>query len=67
MTLTLMGVVISILGPGGWSLDNTTGLINHITGWTGLAIGLGAGAGGALALLAGFWRPQPKKSADPAP
>ncbi|MGH9007722.1 MAG: DoxX family protein [Acidimicrobiales bacterium] len=66
MTLTLMGVVISIIGPGEWSLDNATGLINHITGWIGLAIGLGAGAGGALALLAGFWRPEPKASADPA-
>jgi putative oxidoreductase len=63
MTLTLVGVVIAILGPGDWSLDHAIGLQSHIFGWTGLWIALGAGAGGALALLAGFWRPERK----PAP
>jgi putative oxidoreductase len=63
MTLTLVGLAIAILGPGEWSLDHAIGLQSHIFGWTGLWIALGAGAGGALALLAGFWRPERK----PAP
>ena len=63
MTLTLVGLVIGILGPGEWSLDHAIGLDSHIFGWTGLWIALGAGGGGALALLAGFWRPERK----PAP
>ena len=64
MTLTLVGLVIAALGPGNWSLDHATGLQPHLVGWTGLWIGLGAGGGGALALLAGFWRPE-RKAASP--
>jgi putative oxidoreductase len=66
MTLTLMGLVIAVLGPGNWSLDHATGLQNHLVGWTGLWIGAGAGVGGALALLAGFWRPD-KPTSSPEP
>jgi putative oxidoreductase len=58
MTLTAVGLVIGILGPGQWSLDDAAGLLPHLTGWTGFWIAVGAGAGGALALLAGFWRPE---------
>ena len=57
MTLTLVGLVIAVLGPGEWSLDHATGLQSHLVGWTGLWIALGAGGGGAVALLAAFWRP----------
>ncbi len=63
LTLTVVGFALAMLGPGGWSLDRATGLDAHILGWTGLWIALGAGVGGALALLAGYWRPAPK----PAP
>jgi putative oxidoreductase len=59
MTLTMTGVVIGMLGPGQWSLDDAAGLLG-LAGWTGLWIVLGAGAGGAALLLAGFWRPAPK-------
>ena len=59
MTLTVVGVALAVLGPGSWSLDHAAGL-QHLTGWDGLAIGAGAGAGGALALLGGFWRPERK-------
>jgi putative oxidoreductase len=52
-------VVISLLGPGRWSIDRAAGLLG-LAGWTGLWIALGAGAGGAALLLAGFWRPAPK-------
>jgi len=65
MTLTLVGLVIAVLGPGGWSLDHAAGLQVHLVGWTGLWIALGAGGGGALALLAGYWRPERKPASDP--
>ena len=63
MTLTSVGVVIGMLGPGRWSLDNTFGLLG-IDGWTGLWIVLAAGVGGAALLLAGFWRPPVKAPAS---
>jgi len=59
MTLTMTGVVIAMLGPGRWSIDDAAGLLG-MAGWTGLWIVLGAGAGGAALLLAGFWRPAPR-------
>ena len=67
MTLTLLGLVISILGPGNWSLDHATNLEPHLVGWTGLWIALGAGGGGALLLLAGYWRPERKPAPTPDP
>jgi putative oxidoreductase len=66
MILTVVGVALALLGPGNWSLDHAAGIQRHLVGWTGLAIGLGAGAGGALLLLAGFWRPERKPTAEPA-
>jgi len=63
MTLTVVGLAISILGPGNWSLDHAAGLQPHLVGWNGFWIGFGAGVGGAAALLVGFWRPERK----PAP
>jgi len=63
MTLTFAGLLLAVVGPGEWSLDNAFDLVDDLAGATGLAIAAVAGAGGALALLAGFWRP-PAKSAD---
>ncbi len=63
MTLTFIGVVIGILGPGRWSIDDVAGLLG-LTGWTGLWIVLAAGGGGAALLLAGFWRPPAKAEVD---
>lgn len=62
MTLTFVGLALAVVGPGEWSLDNALDLLD-LDGATGLAIATVAGGGGALALLAGFWRP-PAKSAD---
>jgi putative oxidoreductase len=60
MTLTFAGLALAVVGPGEWSLDNALDLLDDLVGATGLAIALVAGAGGALALLAAFWRPAPK-------
>jgi putative oxidoreductase len=62
MTLTVVGVVIGILGPGRWSLDDVAGLLG-LGGWTGWWIVLALGGGGAALLLAGFWRPPVKAPA----
>ncbi|HUZ44983.1 MAG TPA: DoxX family protein [Acidimicrobiales bacterium] len=56
MTLTALGMVIGVLGPGRWSLDDALGLL-HWEGWRGLAVSLGAGGLGAALLLAAAWRP----------
>jgi putative oxidoreductase len=61
MTLCMAGIVIAVLGPGAWSLDRAAGLRN-LSGWVGLWIALGAGGGGAAALLAASWRPVRKTS-----
>jgi len=58
MTLTFAGLAIAVLGPGEWSLDNAFDLTDDFEGAGGLAVALIAGAGGAAALLAGFWRPE---------
>lgn len=64
MTLTLVGFSIAILGAGEWSLDEALDLREDLVGVTGLVIALVAGVGGAVALLAGFWRPPPPKPKD---
>jgi putative oxidoreductase len=59
MTLTLLAVAVGLLGAGEWSIDNTTDDLADLAGWSGLWIVLVAGLGGALLLLAVFWRPTP--------
>jgi putative oxidoreductase len=56
MTLAATGIAIGAMGPGEWSLDDALGL--ELVGWLGLAIAAIGGIGGALALLAVFWRPE---------
>lgn len=60
MSLTFSGLVIATLGAGEWSVDDAADL-SDLAGWSGFWIAVLAGGGGALALLAVFWRP-PKKS-----
>jgi putative oxidoreductase len=63
MVLIVSGFLLSMVGPGGWSLDNAIGL-GRLLGWDGLYIDLVFGVGGAAALLLGFWRPtKPAKAA----
>jgi putative oxidoreductase len=57
MTLTFCGLVLAVVGPGEWSLDEALDIRLDLIGVTGLLIALVAGAGGALALLLAFWRP----------
>lgn len=56
LTLTVVALCLATLGAGEWSLDDALDL-QDIAGWSGLWIALGAGGGGTIALLAGFWRP----------
>lgn len=60
MTLTFAGLALAVVGPGEWSLDNALDAFQPAPGADGLLIAALAGAGGALALLAAFWRPAPK-------
>jgi len=62
MTLTFCGLVLAVVGAGEWSLDEAFGIGDDLFGVPGLLIALVGGAGGAAALLLGFWRPEPKKS-----
>jgi putative oxidoreductase len=63
MTLTFCGLVLAVVGPGKWSLDRAFHIRDNLTGTNGLLIALIAGVGGALALLAVFWRPEREKAA----
>jgi putative oxidoreductase len=63
MTLCICGLAIGALGAGQWSVDHAAGI--ELTGWTGFVVTAAAGIGGALALLAVFWRP-PKPERAPA-
>ena len=63
MTLGLTGMMLGAIGPGSWSLDDALDIRDDLIGWTGLAISVGAGIGGAVLLLATCWRP-PAPSGD---
>lgn len=63
MTLIAAGLVLAVVGGGTWSLDHALDLFDP-PGATGLWIALVAGVGGALALLAVFWRPEPPAHAE---
>lgn len=56
MTLIVAGLALGPVGPGKFSLDYHFDLQDW-WGVTGLLIAAGGGIGGALLLLAGFWRP----------
>ena len=56
MVLTMCGISLGMLGGGRFSLDSALG-IHSLSGWIGLLIVGVGGIGGALLLLATFWRP----------
>lgn len=59
MTLLLCGIALGTIGAGKWSLDRALDIDDDLVGTPGLLISALAGGGGALALLAAFWRPKP--------
>jgi putative oxidoreductase len=59
MTLTFCGLALGTIGAGEWSLDHAI-FENDLVGVTGLLVTLIGGVGGALLLLAAFWRPEKK-------
>jgi putative oxidoreductase len=66
LTLLVVSTCLAMLGPGEWSVDDA--LLDEpgdLAGWTGLLIAAVAGYGGALLLLAVFWRPE-KRAEEPA-
>jgi putative oxidoreductase len=63
LVLGAIGVTLSMLGAGRWSLDNAFGI--DLNGGVGLAISLVGGVGVAALLLAtSFHRPIPEAAAD---
>jgi putative oxidoreductase len=60
MTLTLASLAVGAMGAGRLSIDHAVGIFDTAS-WTGLIIAAAAGIGGALGLLATFWR-SPKHS-----
>ena len=56
LTLLVAAVALGALGGGEWSVDSALDIADDLEGWTGLAIAAGLGGGGALAVLALFWR-----------
>ena len=63
MTLTLAAIGLAGVGAGEWSLDHALGWFEP-PGWWALGIALVGGIGGALGLLAVFWRPDRQPSAS---
>ena len=57
------GLATALIPPGEWSLDHAFDLTDDLVGVPSLLIALVAGFGGALALLAVFWRPEAKDDA----
>jgi putative oxidoreductase len=61
--LAVAALALAGTGPGGWSLDEVFGW--DTGGWPGIAVAAVAGIGGALLLLAVFWRPnRPEPAGD---
>jgi putative oxidoreductase len=63
MNLFVASLALAFIGAGEWSLDHAFDIAADLDGWTAVIIGLVGGIGGALGLLAVFWRPVKK---DPA-
>jgi putative oxidoreductase len=59
LTLLLTGIALGGIGAFEWSIDDS---INStwLYGWKGLLVAAVFGLGGAAALLAVYWRPEPK-------
>lgn len=54
--LAVAAIAIGAMGPGEWSLDKAVGF--HLDGYLGFLVAAVGGIGGALLLLAIYWRPE---------
>ncbi|KKD09166.1 DoxX family protein [Streptomyces sp. WM6386] len=57
LTLAVVALALAVLGPGGVSVDEASGI--DVTGWAGGVLALGVAALATAGLLAVFWRPEP--------
>jgi putative oxidoreductase len=64
LVLSVVSLALAALGPGRWSADSAAGIT--ITGWAGAGLALGVAVAATAGMLATFWRPQPRKTAEPA-
>jgi putative oxidoreductase len=62
LNLAVAGLALGGLGAGEWSLDHAFGW--NLAGGKAMAVTAVAGLGGALLLLAVFWRPPAKAKAE---
>lgn len=62
LTLGLCGMLLGVVGPGQWSIDDVLGLVDDLTRWNGLLLSAGVGTLGAGLVLASCWRPPPVES-----
>jgi putative oxidoreductase len=60
--LAALAVLVATTGAGRWSLDNALGLLDDLSGTTGLLISL-SGLVASIALMAVYWRPPVKEGA----
>lgn len=57
LTLAVVALALAVLGPGGVSVDEASGI--DVTGWAGGGLALGVAVVATAGLLAVFWRPEP--------
>ncbi|MEV7886798.1 DoxX family protein [Streptomyces sp. NPDC002817] len=57
LTLAVVALALAVLGPGGLSVDEASGI--DVTGWAGGVLALGVAVVATAGLLAVFWRPEP--------
>lgn len=63
LTLAVVALALSVLGPGDVSLDEAIGI--SVTGWAGGGLALGVAVVSTAGLLATFWRPEPAPEPEP--
>ena len=65
LTLAVMALALTILGPGSASLEDVAGL--GLDGWPGVGLALGGAVVATAGLLTVFWRPRPVPEPAPGP
>ena len=56
LVLAVVSLVLAVLGPGRFSVDDASGI--DVTGWAGGGTALGVAVAATAGLLGLFWRPQ---------